>query len=165
MADPSESGRPEFNPYDAPKEREIPLLNETSVARTVELLNQTRPWVRFFGGMGIAFTFLMTIGSVIGGLLLVSRGQASIKVLVFVVAYFISGLLYFFPSRHLWRYGGSIAAFSTNPTPENLNEALAQQKSFWKFIGVAMTVVLIFYVVLLVLGLLGVMFAALARTV
>jgi hypothetical protein len=153
--EPPEFNPPEFNPYDAPWEGESPLLNESSVGRTVELLNETRPWVRLFGGMGIFFALLMTVGSVVGAIVLVATGRAGAEAIGIVAIYFVLGMLYLVPSRHLWRFGSRIAEFSSGPTPEKLNAALAQQKSFWKFIGVAMVIMLIIYFVVLIMAFLG----------
>jgi hypothetical protein len=113
----------------------------------VDLLRQTRPWVIFMS----VLTFLGA------GLMLV------LSVVIFVAGFASSGsdafpkflgllylpfaLLYVYPGIKLWKYGSAIGRLVASRTPAELEVALAEQKSFWKYLGVVAAVVIVLYAV------------------
>ncbi len=115
----------------------------------LDSLRATRPWVKFLAIVGFIICGLMALVS------LAFLGAGSMKgPLAGIgptvgVLYLLIVLLYFFPCFYLFKYAGAIARI-----PENgqvaLEEALARQKSFWKFVGILTAVVLVLEVVILV---------------
>ena len=127
-------------------------------------LKSTRPWVMFLAILGFVFLAFMVLGS----LLLIVVGNAMTHQ-ANMPAFFGPGigffellmaLLYFFPCLYLLRYGiviGNIAGSGQ----EAMEEALKQQKSFWKFMGILMIVLLSLYVLIFIGAIaFGVMFGA-----
>lgn len=72
------------------------------------------------------------------------------------VIYLVFAVIYIFPALRLWKYASSIAALLATGSVANLEDALNQQRSFWKFIGILMLTVLVIYLLffigLLVVG-------------
>ena len=61
-------------------------------------------------------------------------------------------LLYLFPSYFLLKYSGGIRAFLATRSAPQMEQALQSQKSFWKFMGILMLVVICFYILAIVIG-------------
>ena len=65
---------------------------------------------------------------------------------VFGLVYVAFGLLYVLPALFLNRYSSHIADLLRTNRMTDLELALAAQKSFWKFVGVFILVILCLYV-------------------
>ena len=66
--------------------------------------------------------------------------------------YLSMGLLYIFPGIFLVRYSAKINALLSSPTTAALEAALVAQKSFWKFVGISVLVVLGLYFLIIIGG-------------
>jgi len=64
--------------------------------------------------------------------------------------YAATGVLYLFPSIKLWKYGSSIVRLMGTGSNADLVEALDQQRSFWKFVGIMILVMIALYVVAII---------------
>jgi hypothetical protein len=60
------------------------------------------------------------------------------------------GVLYFLPALLLFRYASRINDLWTNRSVRALEDALEAQKSFWKFVGILMLVVIVLYLLVIV---------------
>ncbi|MDR7371931.1 hypothetical protein [Flavobacterium aquidurense] len=147
-------------------------MEETSVFEKFELqldysakdfLRETAKWAYFLSILGfvaIAFlvviavfagTFLAMMGSMVPGM-----GAAGGSFgLVFSILYFFIAALYFFPVYYLYKFATNTKAAFRDNDSEALTNSLSYLKSHYKFIGITTLVVLGFYVLLLVLGILG----------
>jgi hypothetical protein len=108
----------------------------------VELLRETRPWVKllavlFFIGLTLAAIFT-AVAFVFGG------GGMNVLPLLLVIA------LYTPPAVLMWRYAASIARLQEGGGQRALEEALADQKSFWKYAGILAIVTMCLYALLIV---------------
>ncbi len=140
------------NPYQPPSaninEPAAVSHNDNVPASVIEAMQKTKPWVRFLGILGfIGCGFLGLLG--IG--ILVAGGMGNLPAWVGFV-YLPFGLLYLAPSLYLYRYGRAIEDFLRAASIENLGAALAQQKSFWRYVGILMASILILYAVALGFG-------------
>jgi hypothetical protein len=145
-----------MNPYSPPMGSATPYgsaaaseARATPTDMTMELLRQTRPWVLFLGVMafiGSAFLLLGGVGSMVLGATSGARGAPT---MLLGLIYIPMSVLYVYPGLKLWSYGQAIARLLSNRTSEDLEAALAHQKSFWKFAGIATIVVMVLYVVLI----------------
>ena len=129
--------------------------------RTAQLLHQTRPWVLFL-------SVLMFVGSaflVLGGLAMFAMGAAggamgSREGATFGalgLLYLPVVALYVYPALKLWGYGSAIGRLVSSRAVGDLEAALSEQKSFWKFLGIMTLVVFALYAVAFVgIALLGV---------
>ena len=61
------------------------------------------------------------------------------------VVYLVFAFLYIYPSLRLWQYASSISLLEVQPNTFNLETALDRQRSFWKFVGIMITIMLVFY--------------------
>lgn len=114
---------------------------------TVELLRQTRPWVILLS----IFAFVGSGLMLLAGLFFAAWGmlgpgakgsQAAIGLIYLPIA-----LIYIYPGIKLWGFGAAISRLMTSRASGDLEDALDQQRSFWKFSGIASVVVLGFYAV------------------
>ena len=71
---------------------------------------------------------------------------------VFGAFYLLVGVLYFFPSLYLLRYGGAIKRMGGRANTAAIEDALQQQLTFWRFIGILMAGVLILYAAIIFIG-------------
>ena len=137
------------NPYRSPSEiGDSPFVgNEVGQVVTptvLAMLSQTQPWVRFLSVLGFIVSGLMVLGGLIAFVATMGRGVGFIFLM-----YIPMGLLYFFPSLFLFRYASRIANLRMTRGVEQLEDALAAQKSFWKFVGIAALIVISLYLVAL----------------
>jgi hypothetical protein len=113
---------------------------------TIELLRQTRPWVMLLSIFAFIGSGLMAaVGLLVAAWAMLAAGgkaQAAIGLVYVPVA-----LFYIYPGIKLWGYGSAIARLMASRSSVDLEDALNQQKSFWKFSGIASVVVLGLYAV------------------
>jgi hypothetical protein len=127
-------------------------------------LKSTRPWVMFLAILGFICLAFMALGS----LLLIFVGNAMTHQSN-MPAFFGPGLgmvelilvlVYIFPCLYMLRYGIAIGNIP-NTGQEAMEQALKQQKSFWKFMGILMIILLALYALIFIGAIaLGVMFGA-----
>jgi len=143
-----------MNPYAAPQSAEpssatqwhVPNGDEGIVTpEIVEAMAQTRPWVSFFGvlgliccGLGLLSTLwnLAAFGNVVMG---VQIGFALISLALMV--------LYLVPCTLLLRYGGAIKLLQQGHGVDALTDALRHQKAFWRYVGWMSIVLLVVYAI------------------
>jgi hypothetical protein len=119
----------------------------------VDLLRQTRPWVMFLGvlfliasaGMLLLALLMVGVGLMSGA----SGPEKTMQALVGVV-YLPLSALYVYPGIKMWAYGSAIGRLVASRSTEDLEAALGQQKSLWKFSGIAAIVIIGLYVVLFI---------------
>lgn len=129
----------------------------TVTEKMLESLRATKPWVTFLAILGFVFCALMVLVALamfagFGG------GQAGpMKMLGsgIGVFYLLLVAIYFLPCLFLFRYGRAIGRISSAGETA-LEDALAGQKSFWKYMGILTAIIvcieLIFIVGAVVFG-------------
>ncbi len=102
----------------------------------VQLLKQTRPWVRLFGILGFIAIALMVLGAL--GLIVMSASSrvGALPTIAAGAMYLVMAGLYLPPVLSLNRYASSISALERSGSHRDLEAALAAQKGFWKYIGI-----------------------------
>lgn len=118
--------------------------------RMLESLSATRPWVKFLGIvafvyaaisliMGLAMSFGLYTGPT-------RPGQPAFLNTAFGIVYIVSALVFdAIPAMLLYRYAKAIAGYQENESAASFEDALKQQKSVWKYVGIlAMLCVVIF---------------------
>jgi hypothetical protein len=123
----------------------------------VELLRQTKPWVTFLSVMSFIGAGFMALG----GIFMIAAGAiapsgSSAPAAALGVVYLPMAALYIYPALKLWGFSSSIGRLLASRSNMDLEAALGQQKSFWKFAGI-MTIVMIalyavFFVGIMVVG-------------
>jgi hypothetical protein len=117
-------------------------------------LVRTRPWVLLFGilmmvGCGflvLAGIAMFAVGNFAG---LGGEGFGPMAGAALGAVYLLMAALYFFPALYLLRYAGAIKRIGP-ANPAAMEEALAQQASFWRFVGILTLAVTLLYAVALV---------------
>jgi hypothetical protein len=142
----------------------------------VETLRQTRPWVIFmsvvtFIGAGLTFfgaiwMFFMAALMPAGGLATGAVANPAIGGM-FGAVYGGMGVLYLalaggyvYPGIKLWLFGSAIGRLLSSRSPVDLEDALLQQKAYWK----VLSIVVIVFVAMSILGFLA-MVVVIAATV
>jgi hypothetical protein len=115
---------------------------------TVDLLRRTRPWVLFLAVLAFVGCGLVVVLGVItvAAAFLTSSGPDAFPKFLGLI-YLPFAVLYVYPGIKLWKYGSAIGRLVAGRTPAELEAALAEQKSFWKYTGVVAAVVLVLYAV------------------
>jgi len=141
---------PPFDPYKAPQANLDAAPSDPAApvpGAVVQLLAQTRPWVKlvsvlFFIALGLMVIAFVFIFAAIGGL-----GRSEKLAMTAFIPLGILMLLYLPPTLFLWQYAGHIRRLQAGGGMRSLEEALASQKSFWKYVGILAVVVLVLYFV------------------
>ena len=138
-------------------------VGDTSVNKNKAILNYimnslraTKPWTRFLsilGFIGTGLTILMGLGMILGeSFIPVSPNTPPLKYLG--IFYILTSVFYLIPSIWLSRYSSAIGSFLKAGDSVQLGNAIAYQKSFWKFIGILALVCII----IAILGILAAIF-------
>ncbi|MFY9256151.1 MAG: DUF5362 family protein [Fuerstiella sp.] len=127
------------------------------LGKLIEVLLQTRPWVRLIGILVmIAAAFMVLIGIALlagfGGQQAALKGPIGPAV---GVIYMAMSILYLYPGLKLFRYASAISQADSTGQMHDIVEAMIQQKKFWKFCGVFAAIMLVFYILGLVVMTLG----------
>ena len=146
----------EVNPYQTPTITRVADDvggSDPSLDGAATMLRQTKPWVRFIS----VLTFIGAAFMVLGGLVVMVTGAVagmpgSMGVVIGSI-YIVMAILYIAPAVYLWMYADRIGLFLRQRTPGVLASALEAQKSFWKFVGIAMLIVLGVYALAIVVAL------------
>ena len=147
----------DINPYQSPQgssdEAANPFAGDGFVpARVIQLLEETRPWVRLIGWLlliGFVLLIVLGVGLAVYGISAAPGGQSVLFAVVGFV-YAVFGILYFFPSRFLRSYAQKIDSLSSTRNFQDLEGALQAQKSFWKFAGIVALVYLVLVVIYII---------------
>jgi hypothetical protein len=127
-------------------------------AGTVQALRETRPWVLFLAilaSIGTGLMLLAGLMAILGGAMAgASAGVGGAPMGIFAIMglfYLLFAVLYLYPIIKLYKYSGAISRLSRTGAVRDLEDALRQQKGFWKFLGIVTLVVIALYIVAIVL--------------
>lgn len=136
-----------------------------------QYLHQTRPWVRFMSivtflaaALMVVMGGMMLLVGVFGGLAARSSGAAGaafhpIVAVLLALFYVALAVVYVMPGLYLARYAKAIGLLKTDGAPSALEDALKQQKSFWRFVGITTAIGVVVAVVGMILAILVGIFA------
>lgn len=112
----------------------------------LDQLRRTRPWVRFLSVVGFVTAGLVAIAG-LGMSFLPDSGAMPFPKIGLVLFYFAFALFYIPPSLILHRYATSIRQLLAGQQLRDLEEALNQQRAFWRFVGIVFLVMMALYAV------------------
>ncbi len=118
----------------------------------LEMLRQTRPWVIFMGILffiGSAFMLFAGVSMAIVGVAMAGAMKNPFGAALGFV-YIPFGLLYIYPGLKLVKYGSAIGRLLETRAMADLEDAMLQQKSMWKFYGISSIVAILFTIVMVV---------------
>jgi len=134
--------------------------------QSVEMLRQTRPWVMLMGVLcfiGSAFMLLGGLAVIAMSALESAATKSVFPTAALGVIYIPLAGLYIYPGLKLTKYGGAIGRLLQSRAAPDLDAALEQQKSFWKFAGIT-TIVMIVVYILFFIGMMAVGVGTAMRT-
>ena len=123
-------------------------------AGVINELYKTKGWVRFLsvlGFIGSGFYFLAIILYFIGAGVMASKmadelGPIGVAGGLFVgIFYIIIGIIFTYPTVRMWKYASRINFLIYSERVEDLEDALAQQRSIWRFNGILALIGLILF--------------------
>ena len=112
----------------------------------VDSMRSTRPWAMFISILGfitVGFMLLAAIVIMVLGSVLPQEIDGFPAVLMGIM-YIIMSFFYLVPSIYLFRYASAIGSFLDTMSESEMESALSNQKSFWKFIGILGIVMIAF---------------------
>jgi hypothetical protein len=124
---------------------------ELALRESTDLLAQTKPWVRFLSGLGFfsttcAMAFMLLAFFAGGDPFPNTPGPMAVMLPIQITAMFAVCLLFYFvPSLLLWKYGSRISEHLRGRDPATFSAALSAQKSFWKYLGILVLILMGFY--------------------
>lgn len=107
-------------------------------------LGEASPWMRFLGVMGyigagfiiLAGIIIMVSGTAVAAMGGVGGAFGAGMGFGLGLLYLAIGALYFFPSRFMWNAGSRIKSWKQSQSSLDLEKALENNKSLWKFAGI-----------------------------
>lgn len=144
---------PPTSPYAQAPAMAPPAPGGAVSEQSVEMLRQTRPWVMLMGVLcfiGSAFMLLGGLGMMAMGAMASATAKSSAAPMALGVIYIPLAGLYVYPGLKLTKYGGAIGRLLQSRAPADLDAALLEQKSFWKFAGITTVVMIVLYIVLII---------------
>jgi len=137
------------NPYRSPETQIIPE-NPKGAAITelmLRYLQGASPWLRFMGIIGyIGFSLICLIGVIF---FFVSLSTPAIAFTILIL-YSLIALLVFFPARFSFNFGKYIRSYLYSQDANDLETALSNNKSYWKFTGI-LTIIYLSLIVTVIL--------------
>ena len=123
-------------------------------------LRATRPWTRLLSVLGFIVTGLTVLAGIamIVGKNFIPVSENAPPMTYIGIFYILTSVFYLVPSIWLSKYSSAIAAFQKSGDAVDFANAMAYQKSFWKFVG-------ILALVSIVLTILGIVAAIIIPTV
>jgi len=122
-------------------------------------LRATKPWTRMLSILGFiatGLTILVGLGLILGGNYIPISPEAP-PLLYLGILYLLTSVFYLIPSIWLSKYSSAIESFLKGRDAVQLGNAIAYQKSFWKFVGILVLISII-------IGILGILAAVLIPT-
>lgn len=109
----------------------------------IELLRKTKPWVRLIAVLGFIGMGLAVLGAAAAIVLGASSGMGAGPLLLQVGVVVVEFVLLFPALLFLNRYASRIGNLVTSGHPQDLEDALTAQKSYWKYVGILVLVCII----------------------
>jgi len=138
------------NPYQSPEAAAAPvkpLIAQGALTETMLVhLKEASPWLRFIGILGfISAGLTVSIGLASSFVFPLIWGETGLEMAGFLGLVFGgslaalsigAGVLMFFPSLFIYRFGDKIRNYLRSGTDQDLELAFRNNKSFWKFTGI-----------------------------
>lgn len=147
---PAPQPAPVPQPAWAPSPQQAPVAGGDVSQEVVELLRKTKPWVRFLSVLGFIGLALMILAGLASLVMAASTGNFSGPQVIPMVGIFFMSLIQFPALLFLSRYASRIKNLVVSGHPQDLEDAIAAQKSFWKYLGILTIVIIILYILIFV---------------
>ena len=149
-----------IDPYSSPTPYVQPPSFSTSAAISQGVLAQlagTKGWVRFMSVLmfvGAGFMLLAGLVMLVAGGTIAANAKAGAipagMMTGIAIIYALLSLIYIYPALKLWKYASHIGALLISGSMMDLESALSQQRSFWKFLGIMVIALFALYFVAII---------------
>ena len=163
------------NPYQSPETAAIPerpLVSQGNLTESMLIsLKQASPWLRFIGILGFISAGLTALSGGFSFMFVPLMRQVWNEIPGFesfsgvfgalfgggmAVIFAGSGVLIFFPSLFVFRFGSRIRSYLKTGSDQDLEQAFKNNKALWKFVGIICIVSLAIYPLAIVGGIIAV---------
>ena len=150
------------DPYSTPAANELPASHYTDATVSQGVLRQlagTKGWVRFMsvlmfigaGFMLLGALIMLVMGGSIAAIAKTGGGALPAGMMTGVsILYALFAGIYIYPALKLWKYADNIGALLVSSSMLDLEAALSQQRSFWKFLGIMVIAIFVLYFVIVI---------------
>lgn len=148
------------DPYATPSTNVQPPSYAGNAAISSGVLQQlagTKPWVRLvsvmmFIGAALLLVLALVMGMMGGVIASAAKnpGFSGGMGVGIAIVYGVMALFYIYPAIKLWKYASCIEILLNSAASFDLEMALSQQRSFWKFVGVITLVILALYALIFI---------------
>ncbi len=156
------------DPYASPSttaQEAGPALDSQVSQAVLQQLAGTKPWVRFmsvlmFFGAGMMLLLAVVIalaGSQMSRLSAIPGAAPGAAPMLsgmmgtmIAILYGVLSIVYIYPALKLWNYASRIGDLLMTGSQQDLVNALGQQRSFWKFLGILVLAMFVLYFVAVV---------------
>jgi hypothetical protein len=139
-----------MNPYMAPEPmaqvHHVPTSNDTSQATFTILsaMRSTKPWLTMFAVLSFLGAALISIGALFA---LTTAGFARGPFAGIALVYMFMAGLYGYIGVLLWNYRAGVDTYlASSGDLDCLAVAITRQASFWRFVGILTTIVIVLYI-------------------
>ena len=151
-------------PYNSPEAPIIPEKTPSAGNLTetmMRYLKESSPWLRFIGILGFigcGLLVLWAIIAVIGTIATTAFLNELINFPIWIISpiYFIFAAVLFFPSLYTYNFGAMIRKYSFSNSDDDLEQALKNNKSLWKFYGIMciiyLAIIPVIFVIAIIIG-------------
>lgn len=125
--------------------------------RSRDFLLETAKWANFLAIVGFVMLGLMVLGAIV--MLVTGATYSSFiggEAFGMGIAYLIAAVLYFFPTYYLFHFAKKMKNALMISSQDNLEVGFENLKSFFKFVGILMIVVLSLYILIILIAVIGV---------
>ena len=161
------------NPWQTPQSDSVPekVTQGALTGTMLRYLKEASPWLRFIGILGFIGCGFLALGGIImlfaaGAITSVwSEAWGDIAELgaysgvlstvfgaTMTVYFLFFAVLFFFPSLFIYNFGSKIRGYMQSASDEDLEAALKNNKSLWKFLGILAIIQLAFIPVVIIVG-------------
>lgn len=149
-----------IDPYSSPATHVQTASYSSNAAISQGVLEQlagTKPWVRFMSVLTFIGAGFMLLGALImlvaGGAVAASGkagGMSGGMMSGLAIIYALFSVVYIYPGLKLWKYASHIGQLLISGSMLDLEAALGQQRSFWKFLGIMVIAIFALYILIII---------------
>jgi hypothetical protein len=149
------------NPWQSPEtpvQAEENAVQGVLTAPMIRYLKEASPWLRFIGILGYIGAILLIVTGVIMTIALLitdssdTFGFLGVFSSLVGLVYVTFAVLAFFPARFTHRFGVKIRNYLLSGAEKDLEEALKNNRSLWRFSGILLIVYLALIPVAIIMG-------------
>jgi hypothetical protein len=136
---------------------DVEIAGGNITGEMIEAMRGTKSWVMLIGILmfiAAVFTVIAAVARMFGSSMMMGRTPAGAPpTALFMgmgVAYLFFALIYVFLGLHLVKYSSAIGRLLASGQSADMEDALNQQRKFWKLSGVLALIMIVFFVIAMI---------------